>query len=99
MARSTRDLSPHCTRRARTGGAEGRRSPLAGRAPTGYPRVVSDKPTKAREVDELIRRAARDVDRTLIQWALSLSPLDRLRAAVRSAASLQTLRDARSKDR
>jgi hypothetical protein len=65
----------------------------------GYPPLVSDKPTGAHEVDELVRQAARDVDRTLIQWALSLSPLDRLRASVRSAASLQALRDAGSKHR
>ena len=50
-------------------------------------------------VDDLVREAAREVDRTLIRWALSLSPLDRLRAAVSSAASLQALRDAKSNGR
>jgi len=65
----------------------------------GYPTLVSDRPSGALEVDEVVRQAARDVDRTLIQWALSLSPLDRLRAALSSAASLQALRDARSKSR
>ena len=50
---------------------------------------MSDPPDRpADDVDELVVQAARDVDRTLICWALSLSPLDRLRAATKSAASL-----------
>jgi hypothetical protein len=48
-------------------------------------------------VEELVRQAAGEVDRTLIDWALSLSPLERLRAAMRSAASLEALRDAKFK--
>ena len=58
---------------------------------------MSDEPQEAPDVEELVREAAREVDRTLIQWALSLSPLDRLRASMRSAASLQALRDAKSR--
>ena len=60
---------------------------------------MSDKPSELPEVDELVQQAAREVDRTLIRWALSLSPLDRLRAAVSSAASLRALRDAKSNER
>lgn len=45
--------------------------------------------------DELLEQAAREVDRTLIHWALSLSPLERLRAATKSAASLESLRKAK----
>jgi len=60
---------------------------------------VPDEPKEAPDVDDLVREAAREVDRTLIQWALSLSPLDRLRASMRSAASLQVLRDAKSRVR
>ena len=58
---------------------------------------MSDEPDEAPEIEELVRLAAREVDRTLIQWALSLSPLDRLRASMCSAASLQALRDAKLK--
>ncbi|MGB5697446.1 MAG: hypothetical protein WBM46_17470 [Polyangiales bacterium] len=60
---------------------------------------MPDEPKEAPDVDDLVREAAREVDRTLIQWALSLSPLDRLRASMRSAASLQVLRDAKSRVR
>lgn len=49
------------------------------------------------DVEELVRQAAREVDRRLIDWALSLSPLERLRASVRSAASFEALRDVKSK--
>jgi len=65
----------------------------------GYLSFVADEPSEAPEVDDLVREAAREVDRTLIRWALSLSPLDRLRAAVSSAASLRALRDAKSNPR
>jgi hypothetical protein len=58
---------------------------------------VSDEPKEAPKVDELVRQAACEVDRTLIDWALTLSPLERLRASMRSAASLEALRDAKSK--
>jgi hypothetical protein len=47
------------------------------------------------DLDELLEQAVREVDRTLIHWALSLSPLDRLRAATKSAASLESLRNAK----
>jgi hypothetical protein len=63
---------------------------------------MADERGEVFEVDELVRQAAREVDMTLIRWALSLSPLDRLRAAVSSASSLHALRDAktdRAKDR
>lgn len=60
---------------------------------------MSDEPNEAPEMDDLVRQAASEVDRTLIRWALSLSPLDRLRAAVSSAASLHALRDAKSNGR
>ncbi|MFZ1866796.1 MAG: hypothetical protein WAU39_21420 [Polyangiales bacterium] len=60
---------------------------------------MSDELNEMPDVEELVREAAREVDRTLIQWALSLSPLDRLRASMRSAASLQVLRDAKSRAR
>jgi hypothetical protein len=58
---------------------------------------VSDEPKEAPKVEELVREAAREVDRTLIDWELTLSPLERLRASMRSAASLEALRDAKSK--
>ena len=61
--------------------------------------MVSDEPNDMPDVEELVRQAAREVDRTLIDWALSLSPLERLRASMRSAASLEALRDAKSKGR
>ncbi|HET6417317.1 MAG TPA: hypothetical protein VFG22_13560 [Polyangiales bacterium] len=60
---------------------------------------MSDEPEEAPDVEELVRAAAREVDRALIQWALSFSPLDRLRASMRSAASLQAFRDAKSRVR
>ena len=50
------------------------------------------------ELEELLLEASREVDRTLIRWALSLSPLDRLRAATASAVSLEALRDAKRDD-
>lgn len=56
------------------------------------PRVL--QPTTD-DADELLAQAAREVDRTLIRWALSLSPLNRLRAATQSAASLEALRNAK----
>ncbi|MDH3623482.1 MAG: hypothetical protein OES69_12520 [Myxococcales bacterium] len=56
-------------------------------------RSASNSETK--ELDELLLQASREVDRTLIHWALSLSPLDRLRAAISSAASLEALSRAR----
>ena len=61
--------------------------------------MVSDEPEEAPDVEQLVRQAAREIDRTLIDWALSLSPLERLRASMRSAASLEALRDAKSKAR
>jgi hypothetical protein len=47
------------------------------------------------DVDALVVQAASEVERALIRWALSLSPLDRLRAATKSAASLEALKNAK----
>jgi hypothetical protein len=54
--------------------------------------------SQAEELEELFVQASREVDRTLIHWALSLSPLDRLRAATKSAASLEALSNAKRDD-
>ena len=47
-------------------------------------------------LDPLILAAAREVDVTLIDWALELSPLERLRACSNAANALGRLRDAAS---
>ncbi|MEO8704437.1 MAG: hypothetical protein ABI867_30570 [Kofleriaceae bacterium] len=41
--------------------------------------------------DELIERATHEVDESLLEWSLGLSVLERLRAASRSAATLERL--------
>ncbi|MCA9550568.1 MAG: hypothetical protein KC933_11070 [Myxococcales bacterium] len=43
-------------------------------------------------VDPELRAAASDVDRTLLAWSMSLSPLERLRASSRAAAALGRFR-------
>jgi hypothetical protein len=50
--------------------------------------------------DELIARAVTEVDESLLEWCLQLSVIERLRAASRSAATLERLaRAAASADR
>lgn len=49
-------------------------------------------------VDPELVEAAREIDRTLLRWSLSLTPLERLRACSRTAATLARLRHA-SRDR
>jgi hypothetical protein len=39
-----------------------------------------------------LEQLAREVDRTLIQWSLSLSPMERLRAASKSLRGLRRFR-------
>lgn len=52
-------------------------------------------------VDEVLKGRGKvvEVDRTLIQWALLLAPLERLRAATISAASLDAWRNAKRDER
>ncbi len=45
------------------------------------------------------REAAEEVDESLLEWALSMSVIERLRAASRSAATLERLARAASTDR
>lgn len=44
------------------------------------------------QVDADLREASEDVDATLLAWSLSLSPLERLRAASRAASALGKFR-------
>ncbi|MGB5268483.1 MAG: hypothetical protein WBN30_17955 [Polyangiales bacterium] len=60
--------------------------------------MTSPSESQPEELEVLLLEASREVDRTLIQWALALSPLDRLRAATSSAASLEALRSAKQDD-
>ena len=46
------------------------------------------------EVDPEVLQASYEVDRGLIRWSLAMSPLERLRAATRSARVLARLRRA-----
>lgn len=50
-------------------------------------------------VDELLLAATGDVDRGLIEWSLGLSLRERLRAASKSARTLDRLHRGASKDR
>jgi hypothetical protein len=40
------------------------------------------------EIDGLVREAVRDVDQSLLDWTLSLSPRERLRACSNAAVAL-----------
>lgn len=40
------------------------------------------------QIDDLVREAVRDVDQSLLDWTLSLSPRERLRACSNAAAAL-----------
>jgi hypothetical protein len=40
------------------------------------------------EIDDLVRQALRDVDQSLLDWTLSLSPRERLRACSNAAVAL-----------
>ena len=42
--------------------------------------------------DPDVVEASYEVDRTLLRWALELSPLERLRACTRTATTLESLR-------
>lgn len=44
--------------------------------------------------DPELVEAAREIDRTLLRWSLSLTPLERLRACSQAAATLARLRNA-----
>ena len=48
---------------------------------------------------ELIKRAVEEVDHSLLDWYRSLSVIERLRAASRSAAQLERIARAASTDR
>jgi hypothetical protein len=59
---------------------------------------VSSSPT-AQELERLLLlrdpelvEASREVDRTLLRWALELTPLERLRACMRTTSTLDSLR-------
>jgi hypothetical protein len=49
--------------------------------------------------EELVERAAAEVDESLIEWYLQLSVIERLRSASRSAAVLERLARAASANR
>jgi hypothetical protein len=55
--------------------------------------------TAPQDESELAGAASDEVDVTLIDWYLSLSVTERLRAASKSAATLERLRRAASTDR
>ena len=40
------------------------------------------------QIDDLVREAVRDVDQSLLDWTLSLSPRERLRACYSAAVAL-----------
>jgi hypothetical protein len=68
--------------------------------------MASRRPDRTEEVwrlvaerDPLLIAAAEDVDRTLIAWYLSLSPVERLDACSRAAAALFGLRHVQAEDR
>ena len=50
-------------------------------------------------LDPLVVAAAREVDRTLLDWALSLSPRERLRACSKAAITLSQFAHASSRTR
>lgn len=50
-------------------------------------------------MDELIERAAKEVDLTLLEWFASLSMVERLRDTSRNAAALERIARAASRDR
>jgi hypothetical protein len=56
----------------------------------------ASEPSWMRSIDPLILAAAREVDVALIDWALSLSPTERLRACTRATAALGRFADAAS---
>lgn len=60
----------------------------------GMPCVVFDLATGP-ALDPLIVEAAREVDGTLLDWALGLSPRERLRACTKATAALEHLREAK----
>jgi hypothetical protein len=64
------------------------RSSTMAREDTARPRV---------DLDPLIVQAAREVDRTLLDWALSLSPRERLRACTNASAALRRFTNASSR--
>jgi ribosomal-protein-alanine N-acetyltransferase len=64
----------------------------------GMPCVVFDL-AAGPALDPLIVEAAREVDGTLLDWALSLSPRERLRACTRATAALGKFADATSSSR
>ncbi len=49
--------------------------------------------------DDLIARAVREVDVSLLEWYRGLTMIERLRAASRSAALLERMARAASRDR
>lgn len=53
------------------------------------PGAEADSPARPRGLDDpLVQQAAREVDPTLLDWALSLSPRERLRACTRATNAL-----------
>ncbi len=66
-------------------------------AGTRYPPPMATSPTRpaipvALELDPLVLEAVRDVDQSLLDWSLALSPLERLRACHRAAVALARFR-------
>jgi hypothetical protein len=57
------------------------------RAPKPRPTEVRDRPWKG-SLDPLILEAADEVDGTLLDWALGLSPRERLRACSNATIAL-----------
>lgn len=55
--------------------------------------------TGVESTEELIARAASEVDESLLEWYRSLSMTERLRAASRNAATLERIARAASRDR
>jgi [ribosomal protein S5]-alanine N-acetyltransferase len=64
----------------------------------GMPAVVFTLATQ-RSLDPLVVEATREVDGTLLDWALSLSPRERLRACSKATAALGKFSDAASTSR
>jgi len=56
------------------------------------PQASVPLPAPLASIDADLLEAVEDVDPTLLAWSLSLSPLERLRAATRAASTLAKFR-------
>ena len=62
------------------------------RPPHRSPPITANATATTQQLDPLIVQAAREVDRSLLDWALALSPRERLRACTKAGVALARLR-------